>query len=193
MIVKDTNIDLLNFIPALKSVPKIKKSPKRKPLEIKMFHRELLKELKWKCSVLKAKIDKLSGNDMTDSHFKAVNFVAAIKSRLETLELQQKYNALEESLKTEYAKIFECIPHVDKLPNDVYCRIKLRDATKTISKRTYGCPRKYCEAWKTLIDRHIDSGQIRLLNSSFASASFIIPKTDPTMLPRWVNDYRELI
>ena len=145
-IMKDTNVDLPNFIPAPKSVPKIKKSPKRKHLEIKMFHRELLKELKWKCSILKAKIDKLSGNDTADSHFKAVNFVAAIKGRLETLELQQKYNALEESLKTEYAKIFEPIPHIDELPDDVYCRIKLRDATKTISKRTYGCPQKYREA-----------------------------------------------
>jgi hypothetical protein len=147
-IVKDSDIDLLNFFPAPKSVHKVKKSLKRKRLEIKMFHRELLKELKWKCSVLKAKIDKLSGKDTADSHFKPVNFVAAIKGRLETLELQQKYDALEENLKTEYTRIFEPILHVDELPDDVYCRIKLQDATKTISKRTYGCPRKYREAWK---------------------------------------------
>jgi hypothetical protein len=31
-----------------------------------------------------------------------------------------------------------------------------------------------------------------LSNSAFASPSFIVPKTDPTALPRWVNDYREL-
>ena len=39
---------------------------------------------------------------------------------------------------------------------------------------------------------HIDSGKIRLSNLSFTSLSFIIPKTDPTALPCWVNDYCEL-
>jgi len=68
----------------------------------------------------------------------------------------------------------------------------LKDTTRTISKRTYGCPCKYHEAWKTLIDTHVDSGKIRLLNSAFASPSFIIPKTDLMALPHWVNDYREL-
>jgi len=34
--------------------------------------------------------------------------------------------------------------------------------------------------------------QIRLSNSKFASPSFIISKMDPTALPCWVNDYREL-
>ena len=99
---------------------------------------------------------------------------------------------LEDKLKTEFGKIFEPILHVDELPKDVYCWIKLKDATKTISKRTYGCPCKYREAWKMLIDMHIDSGKIRLSNSAFASPSFIILKTDPKALPRWVNDYREL-
>ena len=127
-----------------------------------------------------------------EQEFVAVNFIAAVRGKLEALELQQKYDALEDKLKTEFGRTFEPIPHVDDLPNDVYCRIKLRDATKTISKRTYGCPRKYREAWKILIDKHVESGKIRLSNSEFASPSFIIPKTDPTALPRWVNDYREL-
>ena len=127
--------------------------------------------------------------ERNNDEFIAVNFVAAVKDRLESLELQQKYNTLEDKLKTEFSKTFEPIPHFDKLPDDVYCRIKLKDATRTISKRTYGCPRKYCEAWKTLIDGHVNLGKIRLSNSSFASPSFIIPKSDPTALPRWVNNY----
>jgi len=106
--------------------------------------------------------------------------------------LQQKYTALEEKLKTKFGRTFEPIPHVDELPDDVYCRIKVKDATRTISRKTYGCPCKYCDAWKTLIDNHVESGKIRLSNSAFASPSFIIPKSDPTALPRWVNDYREL-
>ena len=61
--VKDTLIDLLNFVPMPKVIPKSVKSPKRKRLEIKLFHHELLKELKWKCGPLKAKIDRLSGLD----------------------------------------------------------------------------------------------------------------------------------
>jgi len=115
-----------------------------------------------------------------------------VKDKLESLELQQKYSALEDKLKTEFGKTFEPIPHADDLPDDVYCHIKLKDATRTISKRTYGCPCKYHEAWKTLIDMHVDSRKVRLLNSAFASPLFIIPKTDPMALPCWVNDYREL-
>ena len=71
--------------------------------------------------------------------FVAVNFIAAVKGKLESLELLQKYNTLEEKLKAEFGKTFEPIPHVDELPDNVYCQIKLRDAMKTISKRTYGC------------------------------------------------------
>jgi len=142
--------------------------------------------------MIKKKLDRMMDKERDEQEFVAVNFIAAVKGKLESLELQQKYNALEEKLKTEFKETFEPIPHVHNLPDDVYCRIKLKDATKTISKRTYGCLRKYREAWKTLIDKHIDSGKIRLSNSEFASPSFIIPKMDPTALPRWVNDYREL-
>jgi len=148
-------IDLLNFVPAPKSVYKVVKSPKHKRLEIKVYHQELLKELKWKCSMIKSCLDKIS--QMTMDHgddFIPVNFIGVVKEKLESLELQQKYNALEDKLKMEFRKIFEPIPHVKELPDDVYCQIKLKDATRTISKRMYGCPCKYWEAWKTLIDMH---------------------------------------
>jgi len=59
-IVKGTHIDLLNFVPAPKSVPKVVKSPKCKHLEIRFFHQELLKELKWKCSAIKVRFDRMS-------------------------------------------------------------------------------------------------------------------------------------
>jgi len=74
----------------------------------------------------------------------------------------------------------------------VYCRIRLKDATKCVQTRTYSTPRKYREAWATLIQQHLDAGRIRPSNSAHASPAFIVPKSDPTVLPRWVNDYRML-
>ncbi|KAJ3803737.1 hypothetical protein F5876DRAFT_7281, partial [Lentinula aff. lateritia] len=44
----------------------------------------------------------------------------------------------------------------------------------------------------TLIQKHLDSGKIRPSDSLYASPSFVIPKSDPTALPRWVADYRQL-
>jgi hypothetical protein len=78
------------------------------------------------------------------------------------------------------------------LPTDVYCRIKLKDASKTITTRTYTSPRKFKEAWATLIQQHLDAGRIRPSNSEHALPAFLVPKSDTTVLPRWVNDYRQL-
>ncbi|CAA7258848.1 unnamed protein product [Cyclocybe aegerita] len=36
------------------------------------------------------------------------------------------------------------------------------------------------------------AGRIRPSSSRYASPAFIIPKADPTVLPRWVNDYHDL-
>jgi len=53
-------------------------------------------------------------------------------------------------------------------------------------------PRKYHEVWTTLIQQHLDAGRIQPSNSQHASPAFLVPKTDPTVLPRWVNDYRAM-
>jgi hypothetical protein len=95
-------------------------------------------------------------------------------------------------IKVDYADVFAPIPHIDELPTDVYCRIQLKDAYKTISTRTYSTPRKYKDAWATLIQQHLDAGRIRPSNSAHASPAFLVPKTDTVVLPRWVNDYRAL-
>ena len=71
-------------------------------------------------------------------------------------------------------------------------RIKLKEAEKTIRSHTYPLPRKYAEAWSILIQEHLHSGHIQPLASSFASPAFLIPKTDPSALPRWVNNYQQL-
>ncbi|SGZ33170.1 BQ5605_C041g11939 [Microbotryum silenes-dioicae] len=55
---------------------------------------------------------------------------------------------------------------------------------------------KYCEAWYLLLQEHLAAGRLRPSRSAYSSPSFIIPKkgcdVDPTIAPRWVNDYREL-
>jgi len=68
----------------------------------------------------------------------------------------------------------------------------LKDASKVIQQRSYACPKKYREAWKTLLDSHLASGRLRPSESEFSSPAFIIPKADPSALPRWVNDFRLL-
>lgn len=84
------------------------------------------------------------------------------------------------------------IPHIDDLPTDVLYRVRLKDANQSIQQRSYGCPRKYRDAWHTLLQQHLAAGRLRPSCSAHASPSFIIPKADPTVLPRWVNDFRLL-
>ena len=57
------------------------------------------------------------------------------------------------------------------------------------STHTTNCPQKYKAAWHTLLQQHIAAGRLRASNSEHSSPAFIIPKADPTVLPRWVNDY----
>ncbi|KIL54140.1 hypothetical protein M378DRAFT_93078, partial [Amanita muscaria Koide BX008] len=99
---------------------------------------------------------------------------------------------MDRQLRAEFKEIFEPIPHVDVLPDEVLARIVLKDPAKTIATRSYACPRKYREAWRLLIEKHLEAGRIRPSASPYASPAFVIPKTDPTVLPRWVNDYRQL-
>ena len=85
--------------------------------------------------------------------------------------------------------MFDTIPHLDELPTDIYCRIKLKDPSKTIATHSYSTPRKYKEAWATQIQQLLDASHIQLSNSEHASPAFIVPKSDPAVPPHWVNDY----
>jgi hypothetical protein len=75
---------------------------------------------------------------------------------------------------------------------DVVAEIHIKNAEKTIKSRSYPSPRKYKEAWQILIQQHLDAGRIRPSSSPCASPAFIVPKANPNVLPRWVNDYRQL-
>jgi hypothetical protein len=64
------------------------------------------------------------------------------------------------AVKTKYAKVFNLIPHVNELLTDMYCCIKLKDASKTITTWTYSSPHKYKDVWVTLIKQHLDASCI---------------------------------
>jgi hypothetical protein len=49
-------------------------------------------------------------------------------------------------------------------------------------------PWKYKEAWQILIQQHLDAGCIH----PSTLPAFIIPKSNPNVLPQWVNDYQKL-
>jgi hypothetical protein len=74
----------------------------------------------------------------------------------------------------------------------VYHQFKLQDTNKLMAKRQYFCPQKDQEAWKTLLQQHLDAGRICPSLSHYISPAFIIPKSEPRELPRWINDYWEI-
>ncbi|KAJ7050610.1 hypothetical protein C8F01DRAFT_1000445, partial [Mycena amicta] len=78
---------------------------------------------------------------------KPVDIVAAVQQRIQVLAEWERLQIKGDKLKAEFRPIFDPIPHVDDLPTDVYCEITVKDAAKTLSKRTYPSPRKYREAW----------------------------------------------
>ena len=96
-------------------------------------------------------------------------------------------------MRERFADCFPSVlPPVTDLPDDVFHRFHLKDATLSIQRRQYESPKKYREVWKRLLQEHIDAGRLRPSSSSYSSPCFLIPKSDPTADPRWVNDYRLL-
>ncbi|KAF8229834.1 hypothetical protein L208DRAFT_1479145, partial [Tricholoma matsutake] len=71
----------------------------------------------------------------------------------------------------------------------VQCKIKLKDANRTITTQNYSCPQKYCEAWSTSIQKHLEARHIHPSSSEHVCPPFLMPKADNTVLPCWVNDY----
>ena len=184
-IAEDSDFDLLN--------PKLPPPPPASKKKLKEIFRDLqedrklmVAELKMVCAERACKIR----NNI--EKIKPLDHIAAIRGRLEELNAQDQLHQLGESVKNKYKDIFAPIPHLNDLPSDVYCRIKLKDATKMFTTRSYSTPRKYKEAWATLIQQHLDVGRIQPSNSAHASLAFIIPKADKSVLPRWVNNYRAL-
>ncbi|RXW14168.1 hypothetical protein EST38_g11692 [Candolleomyces aberdarensis] len=118
--------------------------------------------------------------------------IAALTERIKSGVSSITCQDIDRFVREEYGDIFGVLPPVHELPTDDLCRIPLIDATKSIESRSYSSPRKYREAWSTIINDHLSAGRIRPSDSHHASPSFLIPKADPAALPRWVIDYWQL-
>ena len=77
---------------------------------------------------------------------------------LEQLTAQDQLTQMGAKISKTYSTVFEPCPHTEKLPKDVYCRIELKDTSKTITTQSYLSPHKYQDAWKTLIQSHEAAG-----------------------------------
>lgn len=96
-------------------------------------------------------------------------------------------------MKKRYMGLFpEDIFNAADLPLSVYHRIQVKLLAKIAVARSYSCLYKYKNGWKTLIDQHVAAGHIHPSSFPYLSSSFIIPKSDPTVLSHWVNNYWKL-
>jgi hypothetical protein len=150
---KHCNYDLLNPPARIKYKKLIE--PSMSVTEVKSNKWNMLRELVLVCN------ECLTMGKGVPEVVKPLNVAAMIRDRIEVLALQEKFGSLEKAFLSQFKDVFEPLPHVDKLPRNVTARIKLKDAEQTIKTRTYACPRKFREAWQTLIQQHLDAGRIR--------------------------------
>ncbi|KAF7339146.1 Reverse transcriptase-RNase H-integrase [Mycena venus] len=184
---KRCGYDLFNP-PEPKALPVPKMKLKDKLKKTNGDYKLMMTELNAVCDARKTYLEK---NNLFED-VKPVDVIAAVRERVEVLAHWDELNKKAEALKREYSTIFEPVPHVDLLPTDVYCEIKLKKADIQFQTRSYQSPRKYKEAWQTLIQGHLDAGRLRPSSSPHASPAFLIPKADKIVLPRWINDFRPL-
>ena len=123
---------------------------------------------------------------------KEFDVAGAIHEHIEVLATKDALLKQEQKLKSEYMKIFEPIPHINELPNEIVAEIHLKDAEKMIKSHSYPSPHKYKEAWQILIQQHLGAGRICQSSSPCASPAFIVLKANPIVLLQWVNDFRQL-
>ncbi|KAJ8455559.1 hypothetical protein ONZ51_g12409 [Trametes cubensis] len=95
--------------------------------------------------------------------------VAAVRERVERLALQEQLSREDAEMKKRFADCFPAdIPHLDDLPSDIFHEINLKNANMTIIRRQYNCPKKYREAWKTLLQQHqrLQAGVVEFLRAT---------------------------
>jgi hypothetical protein len=91
---------------------------------------------------------------------------AAINDRISELALLDSPQREDASLRSQFADPFpDDIPHISHLPTDVYHRFRPKDPNAVITRRQYDCPKKYRDAWRTLLNQHLEAGHIRLSSS----------------------------
>ncbi|KAL0565599.1 hypothetical protein V5O48_016425 [Marasmius crinis-equi] len=130
--------------------------------------KSLVAQLKDHSSKIVAKVQAAHGPIET-TDMDRVPVASALRSHIKDLAFLSHCKTHTAKLKDEYKDIFEPLPPVHDMPGDVLCKIKLKEAHTMLSKHSYPLPQKYRDAWKTLIQQHLDAGHIRPSSSSFAS------------------------
>ena len=88
-----------------------------------------------------------------------IDLAAAVQVRVEQLATLEDLVKRDHAVKEEYKDRFPSdIPHCDTLPDDILFRVRPKDASKIIQLRSYDCPKKYKDAWHTLLQQHIAAG-----------------------------------
>ena len=88
-----------------------------------------------------------------------IDIVAAVQHRIEQLVAIDDLQCRDAAMKKEFEDCFPLdIPPIEHLLDDVIFRVHPKDAKKIIQRHSYDCPKKYREAWKTLLQQHIDAG-----------------------------------
>ena len=170
---KHNGFDLLNPpIPAQKSKPRIEQQKFNYEYHVKILRlRKLLLE-DLKATLLCCK------HFVSSEHPQKLDVIGAVHVQLEQLAAQEKLDQMGTEILKTYCAVFKPCPYTDDLPMDVYCCIKLKDASKTITTWSYSSPWKYQDAWKTLIQLHEATSHIQPSNSSSTSPAFLVPKSD---------------
>ena len=145
----------------------------------------MITELKEKCAECLTKMNEQNLFEIP----KLINVIMAIKHTIEVLASKEKLQQHEEKIKDEFKEIFAPIPHISLLPTENMARIQVKNAYQEIANRNYSCLQQYREAFLELIQQWLDSGFIQPSSSPYTSPSFVIPKADKTVLPRWVCDF----
>ncbi|KAJ3870730.1 hypothetical protein F5051DRAFT_447225 [Lentinula edodes] len=178
---KTSGFDLMN--PSIPFPPPAPSTPKQRCAAILATYEESLELKKSVILELRAYFHdhpRLRRSDPVSP----IDVVAAIRSQIEHLSLVECLQKRGEDIKNQYADVFGDIPHIDELPSDITCKILLKDADMTMQSHGYASPRKYREAWSVLIEKHLQAGQIHPSSSQYSLPAFLVPKADPTALPR---------
>jgi hypothetical protein len=100
--------------------------------------------------------------------------------------------SLDHEMRGEFPDLFPLeLPPVVETTSTMH-HLKLINPALVHNQWEYAPARRYLEFWHRLLNQHVAAGRLRLSSSPFGSPAYIVPKKDPTELPRWVNDYRKL-
>jgi len=188
---KRCNRDILASTPLVRSPPTHLEARRNLPKSGTVRHQKAAVLKEFKIAALPF-LRKIADRSTSATRTEPKHFLGLVRIHIEQLASAEHLKNLDSKFKECFADCFTDLPHTNDLPTDVYHRVKLKDANQTIACRGYACPRKYKDAWATLIQQHLDAGRIHPSNSPYLSPAFIVPKSDATVLPRWVNDYRKI-